>query len=150
MNILLNVISRVYLLLTKVNNQSPLFGASIIVALLFGLFIRTIFLLFFFFLSSPLISNSTLDYSILIVIFLIILFIATRNKMRIIELAGMKDKTRSIIFTLIVIFVIVLLFIALANTNRNKLGILKKKNNSAVSLLDRSHVRPTVMFQTIT
>ena len=120
MNILIVILNRVYLLLTKVKNQSPLLGASILVSLLVGTLISNIFLLIYAFKSSPLCNDNWIDYIVFALIFILVYYYAYKNRQKVINHSLFSGLRNNLFVILLYVFTLVS-FIFLANINRAKI-----------------------------
>ena len=125
MNILLIILNRIYLVLSKTKNQSPLLGSSILVSILIGISCNNIFLFIFSFKSEPLKFNNWLYYILTIFIFLIINNYSKNNEQIIINKSMFSKSRNNLLVILLFIFTMVS-FILLGNINREKISKLKK------------------------
>lgn len=120
MNFLVIMLNRVYLLLTKVKNQSPLLGASILVSLFVGLLIENIFLSIYAFRPVPLRISNWIDYMMMIVIFLLIYFYASKKRQQVVNHSLVLGVKYNLLVTIVYISTVVL-FVFLADINADKI-----------------------------
>ncbi len=129
MNFFIVILNRVYFILTKIKNQSPLFGASVIVSLLVFFNIGNIILFKYSFSESYHKINIGIGLFVLLIIFTIVFLFAKSKKQDIIN-----DDIEISTFKKVVIIVIFLftaiLFIFLANINRQKIFKERKEVQS--------------------
>ncbi len=129
MNPLTIILNRVFWFLTKVKNQSPLLGASILVSILIGVFLRNVVLLIYVFKKHPLKTYNWLDYTIFLLIFLLTYFYARKKKGEIMNNALWSSKGNNLFVVFLYLF-IVFSFIFLAKVNRDKIFTETKKEQS--------------------
>lgn len=130
MKILIILLNRTYQFLTKVKNQSPLLGASFLVAIVLWLFVNNIFLFIYAFKSVPLSDDNWIMYTLLIFIILLVYTYARIKKLQIAD-ATLFSGMRNNLFVGIIYVFIVSIFIFLANINRDKIFKLDKKTYSS-------------------
>jgi hypothetical protein len=121
MNFLIIILNRVYLLLTKVKNQSPLFGSAMLVAILFSFSLLNIIGLYYSFKIDPFIINFPLYFSLAFIIFILLFYYAKKNKSLIIERDIPSPKTKNLVVALFYLAVVILM-IYLANINAKKIS----------------------------
>lgn len=117
MNFFIIILNRVYLLLVKVKNQSPLLGSVILVTILISFNLINIFSLYYAFKEKPLIVGTPFFLFFNILIFIPLLFYANRCKLLIIDRKISSPNKKSMLVLLLYLFTI-LSFIYLANVNR--------------------------------
>jgi hypothetical protein len=129
MNFLIIILNRVYLLLTKVKNQSPLLGASILVSLFVGILIENVFLFIYAFKPVALSTSNWIDYILMLIIFLLIYFYARKKKQQVVN----HSLVQGIKYNLFVAFVYIstiVSFVFLANINADKILNQNRKEHS--------------------
>jgi len=127
MNILIVVLNRVYLLLTKVKNQSPLFGAVTLVTILISF--TTLNLIGFYSIKiAPITINIPQFLCFNLLVFIPLFFYAKRNKGLITEGIVSSPKRTNLIVALVYLFTIVST-IYLANINRDKISKQTKQES---------------------
>ena len=129
MNILIVILNRVYLFLTKVKNQSPLFGACGILMLLIYATLNNLILFFYAFKSYPLKIKNYIDFIEMGLIFIAIYYYAYKNKQKVINHSLFSGVRNNLFVILLYIFTVVS-FIFLANINRQKIFEQTKKEQS--------------------
>lgn len=129
MNPLIVILNRVYLFLTKVKNQPPLFGAVCISTLLLYATLNNLVLLVFAFKTSSLIISGYVDFIEIAIIFSLVYYYAVKKKKQIVD-PNLFSGIRNNLFVVFVIIFTVVSFVFLANFNRNKIFIQKRKEQS--------------------
>lgn len=120
MNILIVILNRVYLFLTKVKNQSPLFGASGILMLLIYATLNNLLLFVYAFKSYPLKIEYYIDFIEMGLIFIGIYYYAYKNKEKVINHSLFSGLRNNLFVILLYVFTVVS-FVFLANINRAKI-----------------------------
>lgn len=119
MNILIIIINRVYFFLVKVKNQTPFFGAIVLVSLLLNILLNNLITVIHLLSDKPNKIDGIVYYSIWGVITVLVYFYARKRKAQIEEV---KPST-SLNLLVVGIFLFALLsFIWCANINRKKLS----------------------------
>ncbi|MFT4017882.1 MAG: hypothetical protein QM668_13035 [Agriterribacter sp.] len=127
MNFLIVILNRVYFFLTKVKNQSPLFGAVTLVTVLISFSILNIIGLYYAFkIKSVIIVNIPLFLVLNLLIFIPLYFYANKNKALITERTVPYFKTKNLIVVILFLFTVVST-IYLASINRDKISEQTKK-----------------------
>lgn len=127
MNFFIVILNRVYFFLTKIKNQSPLFGASVIVALLIFFNIGNILLFKYSFSEGYHKINMGIGLFVLLIVFIGVFLFAKSRKMDIIN--GNLEVSTFKKFLIIAIFLFTIIsFVFLANINRQK--IFKEQENT--------------------
>ena len=85
MNILTVILNRVYLLLVKVKNQSPFFGAIVLVGLLLNVIFDNLITITQLIGDKPNKTNGLLYYSTWIIITILVYLFAKKRKTQIVE-----------------------------------------------------------------
>jgi len=119
MNILTVILNRVYLLLVKVKNQSPFFGAIVLVGLLLNVIFDNLITITQLIGDKPNKTNGLLYYSTWIIITILVYLFARKRKTQIVEV---KLSTK---FNFIVSGIFLLTLISViwcGNLNREKLS----------------------------
>ncbi|MBN8786844.1 MAG: hypothetical protein J0I84_07130 [Terrimonas sp.] len=127
MNFLIVILNRVYFFLTKVKNQSPLFGAVTLVTVLISFSILNIIGLYYAFkIKSVIIVNIPLFLVLNLLIFIPLYFYANKKKALITERIVPYFKTKNLIVVILFLFTVVST-IYLASINRDKISEQTKK-----------------------
>lgn len=121
MSLLIIILNRTFLFLTKAKNQSPLFGAAILVSLLISVSIGNIQLLYYAFTSKIVNNNIEIEIIFLLVTFVMIFLYAKRKEKLITNKSVSFPKKKDFFVASIYIFTIAS-FIFLANINRDKIS----------------------------
>ena len=126
MNFLIIILNRVYLLLTKVKNQSPLFGAACLVTILISFSLLNIIGLYYVFKITPVMIGTPLFIGLNVLIFIPTFYYAKKHETKItnkeIPSAGIKNAIVIFLYLFTVISTVYL-----ADINRNKISIKNKK-----------------------
>lgn len=129
MNILIIILNRVYYFLTKVKNPYPFFGALILVALLINSLLNNLVTFIYLLNDKPNKINEIAYFSILLVIFLLVYFYASKRKIQIVETRINSAHKLNLLVAGIFLFTL-FSFIWFANVNREKLS--KEKPDAIV------------------
>lgn len=130
MNILTILLNRVYFLLLKAKNQSPFFGAVLIVSLLLNTLLDNIISVIYLLDDKTNKTDRIIYYSIWVIITVIVYIYATKRKAQIIKL---KSSTKLTLLVVGIFLFTLISFIWCANINREKLD----KERSAIEV--KSH-----------
>ena len=126
MNFLIIILNRVYLLLTKVKNQSPLVGAALLVTLLVNLNLLNLLEFYFAFKPEPVIVNTYLFLLLGLLIFIPLFHYAKKHETKITNNEIASAGVKNVIVIFIYLFTVVST-VNLADINRNKISIKNKK-----------------------
>lgn len=120
MNYLILLLNRVYFFLAKVNNQSPLLGASIVVSLLLFLNVGNVILLIYSTSKNYSLISIKIGIPVLLFIFFFVYTFTSKKK----QLVTASVKKNNFIDSFIVLLFIAtaVLFVYLANINREKIN----------------------------
>jgi hypothetical protein len=119
MNILTVILNRVYLLLVKVKNQSPFFGAIVLVGLLFNVIFDNLITITQLIGDKPNKTNGLLYYSTWIIITILVYLFARKRKTQIVEV---KLSTKFNFIVSGIFLLTLILVIWCGNLNREKLS----------------------------
>lgn len=129
MNFLIIILNRVYVLLTKVKNQSPLFGAITLVTILIDFSLLNIVGFYSSFKIEPITVNIPVFIALSILTFVPLFFYSKKNESLITEKIIPSHKTNNLLVIILYLFTFVST-IYLANINRTKiLGQAKKEQS---------------------
>lgn len=129
MNILIVILNRVYLFLTKVKNQSPLFGAVTLVTILISFSLLNTIGFYYTSKIEPIIINIPAFIGLSILIFIPLFFYSKRNEYLITERVVTSHKTKNLLVIILYLFTFVST-IYLANINRTKIIEQTKQEQS--------------------
>lgn len=129
MHFLIVILNRVYLLLTKVKNQSPLFGAVTLVTILIDFSLLNIAGFYSVFRTEPIKVNIPAFIGLSILTFVPLFFYSKRNEYLITERVITSHKTKNLIVIILYLFTFVST-IYLASINRTKIIEQTKQEQS--------------------
>jgi hypothetical protein len=129
MNFLIIILNRVYLFLTKVKNQSPLFGSVTLVTIVISFSLLNLIGFYFVFKVEPLTVNLPLFLASNVLIFIPLYFYARRNIVLITERTIPSFKVKNMVVVILFLFTVAST-IYLANINRGKIFTQKQKEQT--------------------
>lgn len=109
-----------YLFLLYFKNPRPFLGAVILVTLLIGISLRIIFLAIYVFETEPMIMNTSRDFILLCIAFVLLYWFSLKNR-NIIESTQIDSSKLQMWVIGILSLFIVAIYIFLANVNRDKI-----------------------------
>lgn len=126
MNSLILLLNRVHFFLTKVNNQSALLGASIVIALLLFFNIGNVILLIYSTSKSYSIISIKIGIPVLLLIFFFVYNFTSKKKKLV--TASVKNNNLTDSFIVLLFIATAVLFVYLANINRAKINQMSADN----------------------
>jgi len=120
MNYLVLLLNRVHFFLTKVNNQSPLLGASILVSLVLLFNVGNVILLIYSTSKNYSTISIKIGIPVLLFIFFLVYTLACRKKKQVTAIVKKNNFIDS--FVVLLFIATAVLFVYLANINRAKIN----------------------------
>src|SRR5690606_21898064 len=120
MNYLVLLLNRVHFFLTKVNNQSPLLGASILVSLVLLFNVGNVILLIYSTSKNYSTISIKIGIPVLLFIFFLVYTLACRKKKQVTAIIKKNNFIDS--FVVLLFIATAVLFVYLANINRAKIN----------------------------